>query len=124
METALESKQEQLAVIEANADRFGAIAYQGYQEDGEKGTLIIYRQLSGNSTTLEDWQIKFRPMSRIPAFLSDWKEVGLQDMVIKYNPEVSVVCTFFYPNGAHTSYHFAPEPSPPELMQQQQQQQQ
>jgi hypothetical protein len=27
-------------------------------------------------------------------------------MIIRYNPDVSVVCTFLYPNGAHTSYHF------------------
>lgn len=112
MAESLESKEEQFQVIEANADRLGLIAYQGYKTLGEKGTVIIFRQLENNTTELEDWQIKYRPMSQIAGMLSDWKEVGLQDMIIKYNPDVSVICTFLYPNGAHTSYHFAPAPAP------------
>lgn len=114
MAIPLESREEQLAVIEANATQFSVIAYQGYQEFREKGTLILFRQLTDNSTVLEDWQIKFKPMSLIPKIVSDWKEAGLQDLIIKYNPDVSVICTFLYPNGAHTSYHFSPDP-PPQL---------
>ncbi len=113
MAEPLEGKEQQLAIIEANADRFGAIAYRGYQETGEKGTVVILRQLENNGTALEGWQVKYKPMSQIDTMLSDWKQAGLQEMIIKYNPEVSVVCTFLYPNGAHTSYHFAPDPSPP-----------
>ena len=116
MPNPLESNERQLAVIEANADYFGAIAYRGYQTFQEKGTLIILRQLENKAAALEDWQVKFKPMGLISNLLSDWKEAGLQELVIRYNPEVSVVCTFLYPNGAHTSYHFAPEPSPPELL--------
>lgn len=115
MAEPLESKEAQFAVIEANAEKLGVVAYQGYKSLGEKGTVIIFRQLEDNTTTLEEWQVKYRPMSQISTMLSDWKEVGLQDMIIKYNPDVSVICTFLYPNGAHTSYHFAPEPAPPHL---------
>lgn len=114
MNAPLESKEEQFAVIEANAEQIGAIAYQGYKALGEKGTVVIFRQLENDNPSLEEWQIKFRPMSQIEAMLSDWKQAGLQDMLVRYNPEVSVVCTFLYPNGAHTSYHFAPDPFPPE----------
>ncbi len=114
MSAPLESKDEQFAVIEANADRIGAIAYNGYMQMGEKGTVVILRQLDSNTTTLEDWQIKFRPMSQVENMLSDWKHVGLQDMLIRYNPEVSVICTFLYPSGVHASYHFAPDPFPPQ----------
>lgn len=113
MSEPIESKDQQFAVIEANANRIGAIAYQGYKQLGEKGTVVILRQLEGNTAILEDWQIKFRPMSQIENILSDWKQVGLQDMLIRYNPDVSVICTFLYPSGSHTSYHFAPEPFPP-----------
>ena len=112
MPNPLESNEQQLAVIEANADYLGRIAYRGYQTFQEKGTLIVLRQIDNDSTALEDWQVKFKPMGLIANLLSDWKEAGLQDLIIRYNPEVSVVCTFLYPNGAHTSYHFAPEPSP------------
>ncbi|MEB3212402.1 MAG: hypothetical protein VKL39_13670 [Leptolyngbyaceae bacterium] len=113
MNAPLEANQAQLAVIEANADRIGAIAHQGYQTLGEKGTVVILRQLDNPSPNLEDWQLQFRPMSQIEMMLSDWKQSGLQDMLIRYNPDVSVICTFLYPNGAHTSYHFSPEPFPP-----------
>ncbi len=107
MNEPLEPKEVQLAVIEANAEQIGAIARGGYQTLGEKGTVIVFRQLENEGTDLEDWQLKFRPMSQIEATLSDWKQSGLQDMLIRYNPDVSVVCTFLYPNGAHTSYHFS-----------------
>ncbi|PPT06087.1 hypothetical protein CKA32_004148 [Geitlerinema sp. FC II] len=117
MPEALETKEQQFAVIEANAPDIGACAYRGYSETGEKGTVVILRQLDNNSTELEDWQLQYRPMSRLDSMLSDWKDVGLQDMIVRYNPEVSVVCTFLYPNGAHASYHFAPEPDPPQLAQ-------
>lgn len=110
MPEPLESKEQQLAVIEANAQQLGAIAHQGYKTMGEKGTLIIFRQLENEGTALEDWQMKFKPMSALADIVSDWKESGLQELLIKYNPEISVVCTFLYPNGAHTSYHFAAEP--------------
>lgn len=106
MAIPLESKDEQFTVIEANAKQIGAIAHSGYATTREKGTVIIFRQLENNGTVLDDWQIKYRPISQIEALISDWKSVGLQDMLIRYNPEVSVVCTFLYPNGAHASYHF------------------
>ncbi len=106
MAIPLESKEEQLAVIEANAKQIGEIAHNGYIATREKGTVIIFRQLADNTNNLEDWQIKYRPITQIEALISDWKSVGLQDMLIRYNPEVSVVCTFLYPNGAHASYHF------------------
>ncbi|MBP0000800.1 MAG: hypothetical protein J7641_17690 [Cyanobacteria bacterium SID2] len=115
MPEPLENQEQQLTVIEANAPRIGATAYRGYSEMGQKGTVVILRQLENNSTELEDWQLQYRSMNRLDSMISDWKEVGLQDMIIRYNPEVSVVCTFLYPNGAHTSYHFAPEPEPPQL---------
>ena len=107
MAIPLDSKDEQFSVIEANAERIGAIARSGYETTNEKGTVVIFRQQENNTNDLEDWQIKYRPISQIEALISDWKSVGLQDMLIRYNPEVSVVCTFLYPNGAHTSYHFA-----------------
>jgi hypothetical protein len=106
MPEPLESREEQLAVIQANAEKIIAIAYREYKEFGEKGTIILFRQLENNSTILEDWQIKFKTLSRIDATISDWRESGLQDLLVKYNPETSVICTFLYPNGAHTSYHF------------------
>lgn len=107
MAIPLDSKEEQFSVIEANAERIGAIARSGYETINEKGTVIIFRQQENNADELEDWQLKYRPISQIEALISDWKTVGLQDMLIRYNPAVSVVCTFLYPNGAHTSYHFA-----------------
>lgn len=109
MAIPLDTKDEQLSVIEANAERIGAIARSGYDTINEKGTVVIFRQQEKNTNDLEDWQIKYRPISQIEALISDWKAVGLQDMLIRYNPQVSVVCTFLYPNGAHTSYHFAIE---------------
>ncbi|NEQ95502.1 MAG: hypothetical protein F6K30_02005 [Cyanothece sp. SIO2G6] len=109
MAIPLESKDEQFAVIEANAKQIGAIAHSGYATTHEKGTVVIFRQLENNSNVLEDWQIKYRPITQIETLISDWKSVGLQDMLIRYNPEVSVVCTFLYPNGAHASYHFVIE---------------
>jgi hypothetical protein len=116
MPAPLETKEQQLAVIEANAEHLGAVAYQGYRTLKEKGTLILLRQSEDNTSSLEPWQIQYKPMHQIENMLSDWKEAGLQDMIIRYNPEVSVVCTFLYPNGAHTSYHFAPDPPPPVLL--------
>ena len=107
MTAPLESKEEQIQVIEANADRFATIATRGYTEFQEKGTLVILRQLENNSTNLEDWQIVYKPISLLSSMISDWKESGLQELIIKYNPQVSAICTFLYPNGVHTSYHFS-----------------
>ena len=92
---------------EANAEKIFAIAKRNYSEFEEKGTVIILRQLENNNSKLEDWQIIFKPISILPNMLSDWKEAGLQDLIIKYNPETSVICTFLYPNGVHNSYHFS-----------------
>lgn len=107
MTVPLESKEEQIQVIEANADQFAVVAKKGYVEFQEKGTLIILRQLENNSTNLEDWQIIYKPISLLSSMISDWKEAGLQDLIIKYNPQTSAICTFLYPNGAHTSYLFS-----------------
>ena len=107
MTVPLESKEEQIRVIEANADQFAAVAKRGYTEFQEKGTLVILRQLENNSADLEAWQIVYKPMSLLSSMISDWKEAGLQELIIKYNPETSAICTFLYPNGAHTSYHFS-----------------
>ncbi|NEP90661.1 MAG: hypothetical protein F6K18_29725 [Okeania sp. SIO2C2] len=109
MENSLESKEQQLAVIEANAEKIAAIAHQGYQLLSEKGTVIIFRQLEENSTVLADWQVKFKPMSQIGTMISDWQQAGLGNLIDNYNPKVAVVCTFLYPNGSHTSYHFQME---------------
>ncbi len=109
MEKSLESKAEQLAVIEANAEKIAAIASEGYKQIAEKGTVIIFRQLEGNSTVLADWQVKFKPISQIPSIITDWQQMGLEKLMNNYNPEVAVVCTFLYPNGSHTSYHFEME---------------
>lgn len=106
MTETLETPQEQLAVIEANALKICEVSDRGYADTGEKGTVLLLRQLEGNSAELEDWQFQYRPVSRLDDTLSDWKEMQLQDMIIRYNPDVSVVCTFLYPNGSHTSYHF------------------
>ena len=118
MAEPLESQQQQLAVIEANANYLGAVAYKGYCEFGEKGALIVLRQLESSGTELEDWQLIYKPVGLVPSMVSDWKESGLQEMLVKYNPDVSVVCTFLYPNGAHSSYHFEPSQPPPTLRQQ------
>ena len=107
MPAPLESKAEQIQVIEANAEKFAAVAIRGYTEFQEKGVLIILRQLENNSTQLEDWQIVYKPISLLANMISDWKESGLQDLIIKYNPDVSAICTFLYPNGTHSSYHFS-----------------
>lgn len=118
MAEPLESKQQQLSVIEANADYLGAVAYKYYCEFQEKGTLVILRQLENEGTALEEWQLMYKPIKLLPLMISDWKEAGLQDMIVKFNPEVSVVCTFLYPNGAHSSYLFEPSQPPPTLQQQ------
>ena len=107
MKEPLETKEEQIQVIETNSEKIVAIAKRGYSEFGEKGTVVLLRQLEDNTSTLEDWQITYRPITLIPNMISDWKEAGLQDLIIRYNPEVSVLCTFLYPNGVHTSYHFS-----------------
>jgi len=117
MSEQLESKEQQLAVIEANADYLGAVAYKRYCEFQEKGTLVLLRQLENEGTSLEQWQLMYKPISLIPLMLSDWKEAGIQEMIVKYNPEVSAVCTFLYPNGMHTSYLFEPSQPPPTLKQ-------
>lgn len=106
MPAPLETPDQQIAVLEANALKICQVCDRGYQELGEKGTAIVLRQLENPALELEDWQVKYRPISRIDDILSDWKQTPLQDMIIRYNPDVSVVCTFLYPNGAHTSYHF------------------
>ncbi|QDZ39222.1 hypothetical protein FRE64_04315 [Euhalothece natronophila Z-M001] len=118
MTEPLESKQQQLAVIEANADYIGAVAYKYYCEFQEKGTLVILRQLENEGTDLEEWQLMYKPINLLPLMISDWKEAGLQDMIVKYNPDISVVCTFLYPNGTHTSYLFEPSQPPPTLQEQ------
>jgi hypothetical protein len=107
MSEPLETKEEQIKVIETNSARIIAIAKKGYTEFLEKGTVILLRQLEKNTENLEDWQLTYRPISLIPNVISDWKEAGLQDLIIRYNPDVSVICTFLYPNGSHTSYHFS-----------------
>lgn len=107
MSIPLELAPEQIAVIEANADQIAEIARQGSRIFQEKGTIVILRQLNNDNLILEDWQIKFKPISLIANTISDWKESGLQEMIIKYNPEMSVICTFLYPDGSHTSYHFS-----------------
>lgn len=107
MSAPLESKAEQIKVIEVNADQIIEIACQGYRIFNEKGTTVILRQFNNKTPKLEDWQIKYKPISILANTISDWKESGLQDLLIKYNPEISVICTFLYPDGSHSSYHFA-----------------
>ncbi len=109
MPEALETKAEQIKVIEANSEKIIAIAQKGYSDFREKGTVVLLRQQEGNSPELEDWQFVYRPLTILPNTISDWKEAGLQELIIRYNPDVSVLCTFLYPNGAHASYHFAIE---------------
>ncbi|GAB4543435.1 MAG: hypothetical protein Tsb0014_37010 [Pleurocapsa sp.] len=107
MSTPLESKTEQIKVIEVNADKIIEIARQGYRIFNEKGTIVILRQFNNETPELEEWQIKYKPLSILANTISDWQESGLQNLLIKYNPEVSVICTFLYPDGAHSSYHFS-----------------
>ena len=109
MPEPLESKESQVQALEANSTQIIAVAKKGYADFKEKGTVVVLRQLEDNSSKLEGWQINYKPMSLIPNMISDWKEAGLQDLIIRYNPDVSVICTFLYPNGAHTSYHFSAE---------------
>lgn len=106
MPDVIETPDQQLAVIEANAVEICTTSDRGYAETGEKGTVLVLRQLEDNSPDLEDWQLQYRPVSRLDDTLSDWKTTKLQDMVIRYNPDMSVVCTFLYPDGKHASYHF------------------
>jgi len=68
---------------------------------------VLLRQFENETPTLEDWQIKYKPISMLGETISDWKESGLQELIIKYNPDTSVICTFLYPDGTHTSYHFS-----------------
>lgn len=107
MPPSLETKEVQIKIIEANSEQIIALAHKGYTEFSEKGTIILLRQLKENKIDLENWQITYKPMSLVSNMISDWKESGLQDLIIKYNPDISVICTFLYPNGAHTSYHFS-----------------
>ena len=109
MSQSLETKEEQINFLEENSNRITAIAKKGYSDFAEKGTVVILRQLENNSRELENWQLIYKPISLISNMISDWKEAGLQELIVKYNPQVSVVCTFLYPNGAHTSYHFSIE---------------
>lgn len=107
MPDLLETPEQRIAVLEANAVKICQVCDRGYQLTGEKGTVVVLRQLENLTPDLEDWQLQYRPMSRLDDILSDWKQTPLQEMIIRYNPEVSVVCTFLYPNGTHSSYHFA-----------------
>ncbi len=109
MSIPLESPPEQIKVIEANADKIADVARAGYRIFQEKGTIVLLRQLNNENLILEDWQVKYKPISLLANTISDWKESGLQDLIIKYNPESSVICTFLYPDGSHTSYHFSLE---------------
>ena len=63
MPEPLETREEQIEAIEANAERIIAISKRGYQEFAEKGTVVILKQLDNNSSNLEDWQIVYKPMS-------------------------------------------------------------
>jgi len=98
---------QQIKVIEANADKIAGVARDGYRIFDEKGTIVLLRQFENENLPLEDWQIKYKPMTMLGETISDWRESGLQKLLIKYNPETSVVCTFLYPDGAHNSYHFS-----------------
>lgn len=110
-----ESAQQQAAVIETNAEEISLAAYRGYRDFSEKGTVILLRQNNNPTPELETWQIRYKPISQISNMLSDWKESGLQEMIVRYNPVTSVVCTFLYPNGSHASFHFAPDPTPEKI---------
>lgn len=89
MPAPMETPDQQIAALEANALKICQVCDQGYQAFGEKGTVIVLRQLENPSLALEDWQVKYRPLSRIDDILSDWKQTPLQDMIIRYNPDVS-----------------------------------
>lgn len=52
----LETPEQQVAVIEANALKICQMADLGYRASGEKGTVVLLRQLENNSPELEDWQ--------------------------------------------------------------------
>lgn len=109
MSQSLETKEEQIQLLNKNSDRIVATAKKGYSDFQEKGIVIILRQLDNKDSELENWQLIYKPMNLISNVISDWKEAGLQELVIKHNPHVSLVCTFLYPNGTHTSYHFSIE---------------
>ena len=109
MTIPLESSPQQIEVIEANVEKIATVGSDGYRIFQEKGTIVLLRQLKNDNLLLEDWQVKYKPVSMLANTISDWKESGLQDLIIKYNPEVSVICTFLYPDGSHTSYHFSTE---------------
>lgn len=109
MSIPLELPTEQIKVIESNGEKIAAVAQDGYRIFQEKGTIVLLRQFENENLLLEDWQIKYKPMSMLANTISDYQESGLQDLIIKYNPEISVICTFLYPDGSHTSYHFSLE---------------
>ena len=109
MSIPLELPTEQIKVIEANAQKIADVAQDGYRIFQEKGTIILLRQLNNENLLLEDWQVKYKPISMLANTISDFQESGLQDLIVKYNPEISVICTFLYPDGSHTSYHFSLE---------------
>lgn len=109
MSIPVELPTEQVKVIEANASKIAGVARDGYRIFAEKGTIVLLRQFENDNLLLEDWQVKYKPISMLANTISDWKESGLQDLIIKYNPETSVICTFLYPDGSHTSYHFSLE---------------
>ncbi|MEL6581776.1 MAG: hypothetical protein AAFQ14_18685 [Cyanobacteria bacterium J06621_12] len=109
MSIPLELPVEQIKVIEANGAKIAGVARDGYRIFDEKGTIVLLRQFENENLELADWQIKYKPISMLAETISDWKESGLQDLIIKYNPETSVICTFLYPDGTHTSYHFSLE---------------
>lgn len=109
MSIPLELPTEQIKVIEANAQKIADVAQDGYRIFQEKGTIILLRQFENKNLLLEDWQVKYKPISMLANTISDFQESGLQDLIVKYNPEVSVICTFLYPDGSHRSYHFSLE---------------
>ena len=107
MSIPLELPAAQIKVIEVNGAKIAGVARDGYRIFDEKGTIVLLRQFENETPTLEDWQIKYKPISMLGETISDWKESGLQELIIKYNPDTSVICTFLYPDGTHTSYHFS-----------------
>lgn len=109
MSIPLELPTEQIKVLEANAEKIATVAQDGYRIFQEKGTIVLLRQFENENLLLEDWQVKYKPVSMLANTISDYQESGLQDLLIKYNPEISVICTFLYPDGSHTSYHFSLE---------------
>ena len=109
MSIPLESRAAQVKVIEANGLKIAGVARDGYRIFDEKGTIVLLRQFENENLLLEDWQVKYKPISMLAETISDWKESGLQELIIKYNPETSAICTFLYPDGTHTSYHFSLE---------------